>query len=132
MVEALYSQVLSGTASGDLATHLAQVLSDDWQSFGDGSGRVKTRDEFLAQLEDIGRVAPDLTWEVEEMLQLNNRVVVRGRARATPVGPFLGVAPSGRSFEIMAIDIHTVERGRIVRSYHVEDWQGAVQQLQAV
>jgi hypothetical protein len=29
----------------------------------------------------------------------------------------------------MSIDVHTVEGGRIVRTYHVEDWAGAIRQL---
>jgi hypothetical protein len=31
----------------------------------------------------------------------------------------------------MSIDVHTIRDGRIVRSYHVEDWMGAVRQLAA-
>ncbi|MCW7541283.1 ester cyclase [Aquabacterium sp. A7-Y] len=131
VVEALYSKVLSGTASPDLPARLAAVLSPDWQSLGDYSGTVKTRDQFLDQLQRIGAVAPGMRWKIEEILQVGNRYVVRGRATATPVGSFMGVAPTGRSFDIMAIDIHTVENNRIVRSYHVEDWHGAIQQLQA-
>lgn len=29
----------------------------------------------------------------------------------------------------MTIDIHTVEKGRIVKSYHVEEWIEAMKQL---
>ena len=29
----------------------------------------------------------------------------------------------------MSIDIHTVENGKIVTSYHIEDWAGAIRQL---
>jgi hypothetical protein len=29
----------------------------------------------------------------------------------------------------MSIDIHTIEAGKIVRSYHIEDWAGAMRQL---
>lgn len=32
----------------------------------------------------------------------------------------------------MAIDIHTIDNGKMVgRTYHVEDWMGAVRQLRA-
>jgi hypothetical protein len=33
------------------------------------------------------------------------------------------------NFKIMAIDVHTVEDGKIKRTYHVEDWAGAMRQL---
>jgi predicted ester cyclase len=44
----------------------------------------------------------------------------------------MGVPHAGRSFKILAIDIHTVENGKMVgKSYHVEDWMGAARQLRA-
>ena len=63
------------------------------------------------------------------MHQDGETVIVRSRATGTPKGPFFGVDGQGRSFDIMAIDIHTVENGKITRSYHVEDWAGALRQL---
>jgi len=55
---------------------------------------------------------------------------MRSRATGTPKGPLFGVDGEGRSFDILTIDIHTVENGKIVTSYHLEDWAGALQQLQ--
>lgn len=130
VVQALYSEVLSGTTSPDLPARMARVLSPDWRSIGDYASPVKTRDQFLAQLLRVGGALPNLSWKVEEILQVGNRFVVRGRATATPVAPFMGAPFTGRSFEIMAIDIHTVKDHKIVLSYHVEDWHGAVEQLQ--
>jgi predicted ester cyclase len=56
-------------------------------------------------------------------------VVVRSRATGTPKGPLFGVNGEGRSFDIMTIDIHEMKDGKIARSYHIEDWAGALQQL---
>jgi len=130
VVRALYSEVLSATTSPDLPARMARVLAPGWQSIGDYTSPVKTRDQFLAQLQRVGAAVPDLSWKVEEILQVGNRIVVRGRATATPVAPFMGAPFTGRGFEIMAIDIHTVEGNQIVMSYHVEDWHGALEQLQ--
>lgn len=130
VVQALYSDVLSATTSPDLPARMDKVLSSGWQSIGDYASPVKTRDQFLAQLQRVGAALPNLSWKVEEILQAGNRFVVRGRATATPVAPFMGAPFTGRGFEIMAIDIHTVEDNKIVLSYHVEDWHGALEQLQ--
>ena len=130
VVEAFYSKLLSGTTSPDLATRMDAVLAPDWQSIGGYEGPVKTRDQFLAELKGIGSVAPNLSWKVEEILHDGDRYIVRGHATATPVGPFLGVTPSGHGFDIMSIDIHTVKNHKIIKSYHVEDWQSALHQLQ--
>ena len=83
----------------------------------------------MGQMGGFAKLIPDLNWEVEEMIQGGNRVVVRGRATGTPNGPFFGVDGAGKSFEIMSIDIHTIEDGKIAQTYHVEDWSGALRQL---
>ena len=58
-----------------------------------------------------------------------NFVTLRSRATGTPVGPLFGVDGEGRSFDILTIDIHELEDGKVVRTYHVEDWAGAQGQL---
>ena len=118
------------TMNPELQERMNEVLSPAWESYGGYGQPAKTRAQFLKQLQGTGNVVPDLVWNVEEVLQDGNRFVVRGRATATPVRPFLGVAPSGKRFEIMSIDIHTVENHKIVKSYHVEDWHAAIEQLQ--
>lgn len=131
VVEAFYSELLSGTTSADLPTRISRLLAPHWQSLGDYASPAKTRDQFLIQLQRTGQIMPNLSWKVEEVLQAGNRFVVRGRATGTPAGPFMGAAPTGRGFDIMAIDIHTVVDHQIVTSYHVEDWHGALQQLES-
>lgn len=80
----------------------------------------------------LGQVVPDLTWTPDEIIPIDGRFVVRGTAKGTPVGPFLGVDPAtGKGFEIMSIDIVTVEDGLITHIYHLEDWTGAIAQLTA-
>jgi len=85
----------------------------------------------------IGRIAgrhaqiPDLRWEIKEAIVAGDRVIVRGEATGTPTGEFLGVPHAGKSFRLMSIDVHTLENGKLARSYHVEDWLGATRQLAA-
>ena len=43
--------------------------------------------------------------------------------------PLFGVNGKGKSFEIMSIDIHTIKDKKIVKTYHIEDWAGALRQL---
>lgn len=131
LVEAFYLDILNGAGHPDLAARVERVLAADWQSVGDYSGRNKTRAEFVVELGGFAQVLPNLKFEIVEILQVANRYIVRGRARGTPVRPFFGVEPSGKSFDIMSIDIHTLEGGRIVRSYHIEDWATALRQLRA-
>jgi hypothetical protein len=43
----------------------------------------------------------------------------------------MGVPHRGGSFAVVAIDIHTVRDGKLVRADHVEDWATALRQLAA-
>jgi len=122
---------LSNPASEKHAAALTAVTAESWESIGDYSGVAKTRNKFVAQVGGFGKLIPDLNWAVEEMIQEGGRVVVRSRATGTPVGPLFGVDGKGKKFDILTIDIHTVEDGKIVRTYHVEDWAGALRQLGA-
>lgn len=120
---------LSNPGSEAHAEALKTAVAEDWQSIGDYSGDAKSREAFIGQLGGFSKLIPDLNWAVEEMIVAGDRIIVRGRATGTPVGPLFGVDGQGRGFEIMSIDIHTLEDGMIVRSYHIEDWAGALQQL---
>ena len=51
-------------------------------------------------------------------------------ASGTPSGEFMGIPHTGKSFNIMTIDVHTDNKdGKLVAAHHVEDWAGALKQL---
>ncbi len=121
---------LSNPASEEHATAFKAATADQWESIGDYSGESKKREQFIGQVSGFfAKLMPDLNWEVQEMIQEGDKVVVRSRATGTPNGPLFGVDGKGKSFDILTIDIHTLADGKIVSSYHVEDWAGALQQL---
>lgn len=129
-VEAFYTRLLNASGAADKTAEAERILAPAFQSIGDYSGRAKTREELAKQLDGFARLIPDLTWTVEEIIRSGDRYVVRGRASGTPKGPLFGVDGKGKSFTIMSIDIHEVADGKIKKVYHVEDWAGALRQLQ--
>ena len=90
-----------------------------------------SRDQVIAGMGQRLKSVPDLKWEIKEILVSGNQVTVRGEATGTPAGEFMGAAHTGKSFKLMSIDVHTLEGGKMVRTYHIEDWLGAVRQLSA-
>ncbi len=123
---------LSNPASEEAAGAFKAATADEWQSIGDYSGASKNREQFIGQVSGFfAKLMPDLNWEVQETIQEGDQVVVRSRATGTPNGPLFGVDGMGKSFDILTIDIHTIKDGKIVRSYHLEDWAGALQQLKS-
>ena len=124
-----FYDLLSNPGSQSHVTAFQDVTSDEWKSIGNYSGKNKSKKAFLGQIGGFAKLIPDLKWSVRAMHQDGNFVIVRSQATGTPVGPLFGVDGKGRGFDIMTIDIHELNDGKIVTTYHVEDWAGALQQL---
>jgi predicted ester cyclase len=107
---------------------IKQSTSPDWMTCR-GNDLCNSRDQVIAGIAPRLKAIPDLKWEIKEVLVSGNRAIVRGEATGTPAGNFMGTATNGKSFKLMSIDVHTIEDGKIVRTYHVEDWQGAFREL---
>lgn len=129
IVRPFYTECLTVNASTDVAQKMGAILADRFQS--KGSVDVKSKEQLIGQIQFFWKLVPDLKWEIQEMIQEGNQVVVRSIASGTPNGNFMGVPTDGtRSFQTMTIDIHTVENGQVVEVHHLEDWSTAMRQLQ--
>lgn len=115
-------------AGSDAVALIEGATTPGWVSCG-GNDDCKPRDKVVSAITGFPKAVPDLRWDIKELLVSGNRVIVRGEASGTPAGPFMGAPYGGKHFRIMSVDIHTIEDGRITRTYHVEDWIGAVRQL---
>ncbi|MBI5497972.1 MAG: ester cyclase [Deltaproteobacteria bacterium] len=123
-----FYDALNRPTTKDVAALVNRCASPEWRSFS-AEGVSKGREEFIKQLGGFGKALPDLTWTVQEVLVDGDRIVVRSDVTGTPAADFMGVPHGGRSFRMMAIDIHTVKDGLLVTAFHVEDWAGALRQL---
>ena len=109
---------------------IRQATAPEWVSCR-GNDVCNSRDEVIAGVAGRLKSVPDLKWEIKDVSVAGNQVTVRGEATGTPSGEFFGAPHTGKSFKVMSIDVHTIEDGKMVRSYHIEDWIGAVRQLGA-
>jgi predicted ester cyclase len=125
-----FYKALNAENAGESADLIRQATTPDWLSCR-GNNDCNSRDQVIAGVGQRLKSVPDLKWEIKEITAAGNQVTVRGEATGTPAGEFMGAPHSGKSFRLMSIDVHTLEGGKIVRSYHVEDWIGAVRQLSA-
>jgi hypothetical protein len=121
---------LNAEFADESADLIRQATTPDWVSCR-GNNDCNTRDQVIAGIGTRLKSIPDLKWEIKAIAVSGNQVTVRGEATGTPAGEFMGAPHTGRSFKLMSIDVHTLEGGKMVRSYHVEDWIGAVRQLTA-
>jgi predicted ester cyclase len=126
-VKAFYEDLLSNPKGADLGDRVRAVVVEDWVSTPQPRGGPGA-EGFVKSLQGFGKKIPDLKWSVQEILQDGDRYIVRSIATGTPQGKFFGVEAKA-GFKIMTIDIHTVKDGKIVQSYHVEDWARAMRQI---
>ena len=125
-----FYKALNAEFAKDSPELIRQATATAWVSCR-GNDICNSRDEVIAGIGQRLKSVPDLKWEIKEITVTGNQVTVRGEATGTPAGEFFGAPHSGKSFRLMSIDVHTLEGGKMVRSYHIEDWLGAVRQLSA-
>ena len=56
-------------------------------------------------------------------------MIVRSKISGTQRGPLVGFPAKNRKMSIQAIDIHEFKDGKIVRTWHTEDWMSGLHQL---
>ena len=125
-----FYRALNAEFASDSADLIRQSTAAEWVSCR-GNDDCNTRDQVIAGVGQRLKSVPDLKWQIKEILVSGNQVTVRGEATGTPAGDFMGAPYGGKSFRLMSIDVHTLKDGKMVRSYHIEDWIGAVRQLTA-
>ncbi|MDB5802248.1 MAG: hypothetical protein JWL63_3187 [Rhodocyclales bacterium] len=121
---------LNKPGTKDIGALLAKSTTDDWKACVRDDLCVN-REHVVKSLQSRGVAIPDLKWEIKEVLVVGDRAIVRSEASGTPVAQGAGLNPTGKAFRVMAIDIQTIRDGKISRSYHLEDWAAAAQQLSA-
>ena len=129
IVELWYS-LFTIPGRGSVRSVFDRVIARDFINYrGELPSEISDRDGTIPFLESLSGLIPDMRFEIRELLIAGERVVVRGRAIGTPSGALYGQPHTGRSFQIMTIDILTLRAGQITRIYHLENSLSGLQQL---
>jgi predicted ester cyclase len=81
---------------------------------------------------DFRRGFPDVVSTIEDLAAEGDRVAARWRARATHLGQYAGIPPTGKEVEFTGISMYRIEEGEIAESWTVEDDLGLMRQIGAV
>jgi ketosteroid isomerase-like protein len=131
IIAAWYS-LFNVASRGDVKTIQEQVLTADYESCsGYLPGECWGRETSIKVVGNFANSIPDMKFDIKEVLVAGDRVIVRGDVTGTPTGDLFGVPHTGKSFRMMAIDIHTVKDGKIAKTFHMENWLSALGQLRA-
>ena len=81
---------------------------------------------------DFRRGFPDVVSTIVDLIAEGDMVAARWSSRATHLGEYVGVPPTGREVEFTGISVYRIEGGRIAESWTEEDELGLMRQVGAV
>ena len=116
--------------TGDTSTYAA-ILADDWVDVPLAPGQQQGPAGMGAQIALFRQAMPDYDVTHEDLVVAGDRVAVRNTVSGTHQGAFMGHQPTGRRIEMRTMDLHQVRDGRIVTTWHLEDFAGLAAQLSA-
>jgi predicted ester cyclase len=96
------------------------------------SGRPQGLKGVLEASKNFRAAIPDLRAEIEELLVVNDRAVVRYTFTGHFTDTFKDLKGDGRAISFRAVDIYRVQNGQISDNWHLEDNLSLMQQLGAV
>lgn len=116
--------------TGDTSTY-ADVLAEDWVDLPLAPGQEQGPAGMAGQIAQFRQAMPDYTVEHQDVIVQGDKVAVRNTVSGTHQGAFMGHQPTGKRIEMRTMDVHQVRDGKIVSTWHLEDFAGLVAQLSA-
>lgn len=88
-----------------------------------------TRDQLKAGLTMVLHAFPDYHQVIHDWIVTEDKVVARWTTTGTHLGPYNGIAPTGKVIHEHGIDIFQIENGRIVAHWVELDLLGILRQM---
>lgn len=93
------------------------------------NGKPVTRDDILAVLRDEAGSVPDLHWVLTNLIIDGDRLGAQLINTGTPAKEFVGVKPTGNSFEVTEYAVYQVIDGRFKHMAAIHDAEEVKRQL---
>jgi steroid delta-isomerase-like uncharacterized protein len=114
--------------TGDTSVY-DRILASDWVDIPLAPGQEQGPSGMVGQIAAFRRAMPDYNVIHEDVIAQGDRVAVRNTVSGTHQGAFMGIQPTGTHIEMRTMDVHQVRDGRIVTTWHLEDFAGLMAQL---
>lgn len=105
------------------------VFAEDVVEHGTFGQESHSREERKEQMQQLLLAFPDFEAEVLDIVAEGDTVAMRVRLSGTHEGPFAGVEPTGKSFEVQNMVFTRIEDGKIVERWVQPDTLAMVTQL---
>lgn len=108
---------------------LDEILADDFYDHDPAPDVTPDREGLKKFFRSMHAAFPDLQTEVIEMVAADDKVGIRYRVRGTHKGEFMGHPPTGRTFDVAAMQIARFEDGKVKERWGLTDQLGMLEQL---
>jgi predicted ester cyclase len=125
-VHRLFDEVLSGPRNLDV---LDELLAPDYLDHSPSPGVPSSRAGVRVKLESLRAAFPDVRFTLEAAVAEGPLTAVRWHSEGTHLGPFEGIAPTGRRVLVEGMDFYRTSEGRITEHWDVVDEAGLMAQL---
>ena len=105
------------------------VLADDWDDIPLAPGQGPGPEGIKPIIRSLAEALPDVRIVIHDMVQTPGHIAVRAEITGTHLGELLGIAATGKHVSLRLHEFHALENGRVVTTWHLEDWFGLFLQL---
>jgi steroid delta-isomerase-like uncharacterized protein len=126
IIRDFFAQVWNAGDEAAIERFIAEDAAGNDPDFGIG------REGFKRQWRRWREAFPDLHFQVEEMVAEEDTVVSRWTLTGTHTGPFLGIAPTGRTIRVGGMSLDHLQDGLLISGFDGWDNLGLRQQLGAI
>jgi steroid delta-isomerase-like uncharacterized protein len=117
VVRRFYAEVVNG---GNFAA-VETLFAPDFVNHDQPAGLPPGREGIKALFQRLRTAFPDLHYRIDDLLVAGDKVIDRGTATGTHLGPYGPNPPTGRGFEMKEMHIYTVRNGQIVERWAIAD-----------
>lgn len=93
------------------------------------NGKPASRADLIAVQRHEASAVPDLHWELMNLIIDGDRLGAQLINRGTPAETFVGVEPTGKSFEVTEYAVYQVVDGRFKHMAAIHDAEAVARQL---
>ncbi len=94
-----------------------------------GNPNPMSREEAVETVKVFWKGFPDISFNIEELIAVGDKIIVRFITRGTHTGEFMGIPATGQKIEFSGIIISRIENGKFVEEWEEMDIMGLMQQL---
>lgn len=108
------------------------MVTPDWQDIPRALGQQPGREGMKPLIERFAVAFLDAEVTIHGIIGGPGGAVARAEITGTHQGSWFGIAPTGKRFVVPLHEFHRIEDGRLTHTWHLEDWFGWLNQVDAL